>query len=61
MTKIIFKFTMAVTSAIGSYAASDVKIQMPQLPKPEIRVEKTQKIDSLKQFKLVENKKTALS
>ncbi|RZJ66038.1 MAG: hypothetical protein EOO50_11545 [Flavobacterium sp.] len=59
MTKIIFRFTMAVTSAIGSYT-SGVNIDIPKMPRPEIRVEKIKNIE-VEPIRLVENKKTALS
>ncbi|NUY80624.1 hypothetical protein HUK80_06935 [Flavobacterium sp. MAH-1] len=60
MQKIIFKFTMVVTSALASHTV-ETKLQMPQLPKPEIRVEKAKPADSLPATKLECNKKTALS
>lgn len=60
MQKIIFKFTVVVTSAVASHTALP-KIGFPKLLKPEIRVEKSKTNDSLPETKIVANRKTALS
>ena len=51
---------MVVTSAIASHTA-EPKLQLPQLPKPEIRIEKIKVGDTVRESKIESNKKTALS
>lgn len=59
MHKIIFKFTMVVTSALAGHSG-EIRIEAPRLPKPDIRVEKP-KPHQAQPIQLVEGKKTALS
>lgn len=60
MSKVIFRFAMVVTSAIGS-TTTTVKPDPVPFFKPELRVEKTHANDSIKPVHTACNLKIALS